>query len=128
MWGYAVAAGTTTTACACFYYRNRLPIRHGPLGTLAAAPVTRLELSSDVEDLIVLLQDIARRAPTEDVVDRLSSSIDDYGISERCLLRLSALHRTHGSDIGIKGYAINLVWSTAADAVNRGALVHCDDQ
>ena len=87
----------------------------------------RVETATRVQDLVRLLQDLAKRAPTEDVVSHISSAIREYGISEAALERISQMHRLHANDDGVHGYAITLIWSTVVHSVvHDGILIHVD--
>ena len=87
----------------------------------------------DIEDMrtadqaIRLLQRMCQRAPTEDVPARLTDVIRLHGISERALKRLSGLHRSHGADLGGRGYAITLVWTSTLQAIAEDAVIVVDD-
>ena len=74
-------------------------------------------------DAVRLLQTLCRRSPTEDVVTRLADAIDSHGISEEAVARLSRIHRQTKDDMGAKGYAIALIWSTVLHAISEGGAI-----
>lgn len=86
-----------------------------------------IESIRSTNQAIRLLQRMCQRAPTEDVAARLTDVIKLHGISERAVQRLSRLHRLHGADLGSKGYAITLVWSSALQAIAENAVIVVDD-
>lgn len=76
-----------------------------------------------IQDVVGLLQRLARRRPTEAVVEEIRTRLLEYGITEEALVLLSRLHREHGDDHGVRGYAINLVWSTVVHALQHDAVL-----
>lgn len=76
-----------------------------------------------IQDLVILLQNLARRRPTEAVVDEIRVRLVEYGITEDALVKLSRLHREYGDDLGVHGYAINMVWSTVVHALQDDAVL-----
>ena len=79
-----------------------------------------------IDDAIHLLQKIASRKPTEDVVEELEKRLIDNGITEEALLRLSKLHRQYANDDGIHGYAINQIWSMVLHTVQtKNVIIVC---
>lgn len=70
----------------------------------------RIERVHSIHDVICLMQDIARRSPTEDVADKLVDAITYKPLSDEAMHRISRLHIQFGSNLGIQGYAINMLW------------------
>jgi len=71
----------------------------------------RIEQIKEIEDVIKLLQFLAKRNPTEDVADKIVNNLNKYGLSDNTIQRLSRMHMKYASDYGVKGYAINMLWS-----------------
>ena len=86
-------------------------------------PAEQIESCRTVEDLVCLLQHLAARRPTEDLAAHISAAFERNGVTERCLQRLSNLHRVYGADLGLAGYAINFVWSLLMEGVIEGGVV-----
>ena len=70
-----------------------------------------IESMKTIEDVVQHLQKIARKRPTDDILDLIIESLDNAPISEDAVSRISQLHRKYGRDLGRDGFAINLVWS-----------------
>lgn len=117
------AVGLTVGATFAYMHHNRED--HDTSKRIILA----LESIRSPEDVIRLLQRWCRRSPTEDVVHRLSIAVRTYGIVESTLTRLSNMHREWGHDLGIKGYAITLVWSSVLHALQdeSGGIILVDD-
>lgn len=60
---------------------------------------------------------------TEDAANLLSESIERSGITETCLKQLSKLHREFGADLGVRGYAINFVWTIVLEGVVEARVI-----
>ena len=71
----------------------------------------RIERIRKIEDVIKLLQFLSRRSPTEDVAEKIVNVLTNNKISDETIQILSRLHMKYGTDDGIKGYAINMLWS-----------------
>lgn len=83
----------------------------------------RLHEIRTVDDVIGVLQRVAHRSPTEDVAAKLSEAFELCGVDEELLKRLSDIHRKHGGDLGVRGYAINMLWSVLISSVAEGKVV-----
>jgi len=122
MWYYAAAGGTVAAAGFCSY--KCIGDRED---TSTRSTSRRIEAATRVDDVVRLLQHIARRAPTEDVVVHIAFALQEYGISEVALNRLSAMHRVYANDDGIHGYAMAMVWSTILDGIAlERIIIHVD--
>lgn len=71
----------------------------------------RIERIRKIEDVIYLLQFLSKRSPTEDVAEKIVNVLNNNKLSDETVQILSRLHMKYGSDDGIKGYAINMLWS-----------------
>lgn len=123
MWSYA-AGGASVAAAGLCTYRCYIEER-ADVSTRSTS--RRIEAARRVDDVVRLLQYAARRAPTEDVVVHIATTLQEYGISENALHRLSAMHRHCANDDGIRGYAMAMVWSTILDGIAlERIIIHID--
>ena len=83
----------------------------------------RLDHVTSIESLVQLLKAHAVKRSTEDVVSDIVVAIEEEGLSERALMHLSSMHKQYGRDMGARGYAINLVWSSITHAIQTGPVV-----
>lgn len=98
------------------------------LHLVGVSSATRVERCETIDDLVRCMQDLARRRPTDDLALHLATRFQDRGITEECLVRLSKLHRRHGGDNGLRGYAVTFVWSILARGIAEGdVVVVCSD-
>lgn len=91
-----------------------------------AALIRSLENIRTADHAIRLLQRLCQKAPTEDVASRVSDIVKAHGVSETCVQCLSRLHRRHGADLGPRGYAITLVWTSTLQAIAEDAVIVVD--
>ena len=83
-----------------------------------------LESIRDIQDVVDYIHHISQMTrSTERLVAHISDTVREDGISEACLQTLSDLHKAYGSDNGINGYAVNLLWSTIVYEVSRDAII-----
>ena len=115
MWNVAAAGGVVAAGALTFYQRERV---WGP-----SDPATRVEQCHTIDDLVRCMQDLARRRPTEDLALHLAGALEERGVSEECVLRLSELHRAYGDDDGLRGYAITFAWGAIVEGIARGTVV-----
>ena len=101
MW-YVATASTGICCAAYYYYRTRKPTN---------LLIQKIENIKKIQDAVRLLQNIARRAPTEDIAALLTNTVITHGIRENAAIRISRLHTQYGGDQGTNGYAINMLWS-----------------
>ena len=120
MWWYVGAGATVGCVAVHFAYSKK---------SQSATNSISQELSKieTVGGLIQLLQRLGRRSPTEDLVQMIVDSVKSDGISESTLLSLSLLHKQYGNDLGVNGYAINMLWSSITHAIQTdGVVIFCD--
>ncbi len=83
-----------------------------------------LEAITDIEQAVRFVQEMSlAQDTTENIVGEISNSIRENGIPEMTVQILSDLHRRYGSDNGIHGYAINLIWSTIVIELANDAVI-----
>ena len=114
MWCYTLSAGALVgggVACRKVYMQ-----RASKQWEMASLSI-KLEQVETIADVVRILHTVAYSAATDDLMLRISNAVVDDGISESTLKVLSKLHRMYGSENGLHGYAINLVWSTVLDAI-----------
>lgn len=120
MWTSTLAASGVVAggvALAVAYRRRSDP----PLSACALS--CDLQRARSASDVVRLLQRLARRATTEDIAVQLAGALEQDGIDEAVLVRLSRLHRLHGEDNGATGYALNMVWGIVLQGVADGTVV-----
>ena len=71
----------------------------------------KIEHIKDIQNVVMYIQNIARKKPTDDILDNLVNDLLKNPITENCLIRISALHKQYGNNLGREGYAINVLWS-----------------
>lgn len=72
----------------------------------------RIEKIFTITDVIHFLQHISKDSSTEDIVDNIVSEIRREPLKDDVMQRISRLHMAYANDLGIKGYAINMLWSS----------------
>lgn len=108
-------AGTLVIVRSAYRYNEHRRARPGVLDRVKT-----------INCVVRLLQDIGRLRPTEDMVEEIERRLVADGILESTLIRLSDLHKKYANDLGIKGYAINMLWSTIVGAIEQqGVIVLC---
>lgn len=90
------------------------------------SPIQRLERIRTIDNLVEWLQRIAARKPTECLVDEIHTLFRENGIHESTLQTLSKLHRIYGANNGVRGYAINQVWSVLAHGISNSEVIIID--
>tara|TARA_B110000046_G_scaffold158354_1_gene170282 strand:+ start:632 stop:1003 length:372 start_codon:yes stop_codon:yes gene_type:complete len=120
MWYLATIGGGTAAAVAMLAYRYHKP---DPGNTAALEPLERIETCETVEQLVSVLQNIGGQASIEELTTLLSASLETHGVTEACLEKLSSMHKVHGADMGLCGYAINFVWATILEGIVGGRVV-----
>lgn len=71
----------------------------------------QIERIKNIDDVVLFMKKIASTSSTEYVTEELVCALTKTNLSENTLLRLSNLHKTFATDNGIRGYAINMLWS-----------------
>lgn len=62
-----------------------------------------------IEDVVALLNHLVdKKESLEDSIVRYLQKIE---ISENALQHISTLHKMYGKDLGVNGFAINVLWS-----------------
>tara|TARA_Y100000748_G_C15119938_1_gene341797 strand:+ start:67 stop:426 length:360 start_codon:yes stop_codon:yes gene_type:complete len=105
---YTITIGVSLYASSYLFY---YPRKFQELSEIMYPIHDRIERIRKIEDIIKLLQFLARTNPTEDVADKIVAVLNMNALSDESVQRLSRLHMKYGSDNGIKGYAINMLWS-----------------
>lgn len=117
MWNVATIGGATaaTVATALVFRHQRFGA--DPYRDRTLDPIERIEMCQTIRHLVVVLQDISKDVSTENLAFLLSESLEANGVTEGCLKRLSSMHRSYGTDLGIGGYAINFVWANVLEGI-----------
>ena len=84
--------------------------------------MTPCEFSIDdiftIEDVIFCLHSIAQvDTSCDDLSSQIVQCVQEFGIREDSLARLSRMHIEYGADVGSYGYAINVMWSAIVYAI-----------
>ena len=125
MWCYTAVGFTLAGGALCIATTHHRK-QHDIVGTDSL--VDRIEKIRTIDQVVRLLQTLAYRSPTEDVVSHICEAIEMHGIAEAAVDRLSRLHRHHGNELGARGYAINLLWSTVLEAIaSHNSILIVDD-
>ena len=119
MWNVASIGGATVATAATAFAYHRSTVSSATAGDLS----DRIEACKSIEQIIGVVQTIAVDSSTEDAADLVSESIERAGITETCLKQLSKLHREYGADLGVRGYAINFVWTIVLEGVVEGRVI-----
>ena len=122
MWNVASIGGATAaTAATAFAYHHSSTFftNNTTTGDLS----DRIEACKSIDQIIGVLQTISEGSSTEDAANLLSESIERSGVTETCLKQLSKLHREFGADLGVRGYAINFVWTIVLEGVVEGHVI-----
>lgn len=88
--------------------------------------VDKIEALENAQDAVLMLQNMCSSCATEDAASQLADVMVLHGISESALSRLSLLHRRHGAELGLAGYATNMIWASVLQAITEGAVVVVD--
>ena len=60
---------------------------------------------------------------TDEVVSKIQAECIEGGLREGAVIRVSHMHVRYGSDLGVRGYAINLLWSSMLGALESSRVV-----
>lgn len=120
MWG-VVASVATVVLGACITRRRRSPpseprsprqVRRG-----ASHVAAQLQAVETIDELVVVMRNIGTEVQDGDsMADALDVAVRQHGLTEGALMRLSRLHQVHGSDLGTRGYAVQVCWSSVSHA------------
>ena len=88
---------------------------------LRRRPVPIEELFT-IEDVLRFVRERSSDATsTDEVVSKIQAEC--IALREETVLRVSNMHVRYGSDLGVRGYAINLVWSSMLGALESSRMV-----
>lgn len=73
--------------------------------------MNKIEHIKNIKNVVMYIQNIARKKPTDDILEYLINDLLKNPLTDNCLIRISALHKQYGEDLGREGYAINVLWS-----------------
>ena len=85
--------------------------------------VRELEGVCTIRQAVKMLQRLARHDGTEAMAARIADAVYAHGLHAAAVARLSALHRRYGRELGIRGYAITVLWSCVVGAMARDRWV-----
>lgn len=119
MWNVASIGGATVATAATAFAYHRGTVLSATTGDLS----DRIEACKSIDQIIGVVQTVATDSSTEDAANLVSESIEQAGITETCLRQLSKLHREYGADLGVRGYAINFVWTIVLEGVVEGRVI-----
>lgn len=60
---------------------------------------------------------------TDAIVSKIQAECLEGGLREATVIRVSHMHVRYGSDLGMRGYAINLLWSSMLGALESSRVV-----
>jgi len=73
--------------------------------------INNIEEIKTIEHAITFLQNLSVNKSTENITDSIIEHLEKSPLSDETISRISKLHYEYGDDKGIKGYAINMLWS-----------------
>lgn len=120
MWNVATIGAATAATATVVAYKHRKVLSDNKA---ALEPMERIEMCQTIDQVVSVLQNIGEHIATEELATLLSASLETRGITEGCLTRLSSMHKAHGADLGLCGYAINFVWATILEGVVDGRVI-----
>lgn len=100
-----IGFGSVGAIFSYFTYHTYNQVRH------KYVRMNQIEHLKSIRQVVTYIQSIARKKPTDDLLEYLIDTIMDKPLSDECLQRISDLHKKYADGLGRESFAINLLWS-----------------